>query len=502
MFTGSIGRRCPKPRGKGIGGTSLINGLTYARGHPRDFNKWANMGNKGWSYEEVLQYFKKSEDFNKNLPDVPVNYHYHGIGGNLPVEYSLPTNPFYDSFIEANIELGNRLTDYNTPSQIGVSPTQFNIRKGKRMDGGKTFIQPILTRENLKVMTKSFVIKIIINNNTKVVTGIQFTHDNRLFLARIRKEAILSAGSFNSPQLLMLSGIGPKTHLKKHGIDVIENLEVGTSLRDHTMFRGLYFSTNISNQIISKREYVEQFLNGYGPLTMRDPNTALGFMQSSLEKIPDYPDIELIMSAPNASFRDSGRLFKFDQYIYDSIWGDSDKTSGFEISVINLHEESVGSVRLKSSSPYDFPIIDSNLLSDPQEHDISVIHEGINYVMRLIQTKPFQRINARLQMKPLKQCESNKIWSKDYWFCVIRFLSFDVAHPIGTCPMGPDRKNGAVVNNKLQVYGMKNLRIADASVFPLAFSGHPNAPCVMVGEVVSDIIKRSYDTPSPDKTEL
>lgn len=480
----------------------MINGLTYARGHPEDFNRWANMGNKGWSYEEVLQYFKKSENFNKNLPDAPVNYQYHGMGGYLPVEYSVPTNSYYGSFIEANAALGNSLTDYNSPSQTGVSPTQFNIQKGKRMDGGKAFIRPILTRENLKVMTQSFVIKIIINNDTKVVTGIQFTHRKRIFLVRVSREVILSAGSFNTPQLLMLSGIGPKAHLEEHGIDITENLEVGTSLRDHTMFRGLYFSTNISSQIASKREYVKQFLNGYGPLTLRDPNTALGFIQSSLEKTANYPDIELIMSSPNASFRDGQRLFKFDQHIYDSVWGNSDRSSGFEISVINLHEYSLGSVRLKSSSPYDYPIINSNLLSDPEQHDINVIYEGIKYVMRLVQTKAFQKIDARLQLKPLKQCDHNQIWSKDYWFCVIRFLSFDVAHPVGTCPMGPDRENGAVVNNKLQVYGIKNLRIADASVFPLAFSGHPNAPCVMVGEVVSDIIKHFYITTNLDKTEL
>lgn len=251
--------------------------------------------------------------------------------------------------------------------------------------------------------------------------------------------------------------------------------------------------SNASIQIASLREYVEEFLDGKGPFTLRDPDTALGFLKSSLEKIHNYPDIELIMMAPNASLRDGQRVFNWDQDIYNAVFGDTNRATSFLITVINLHQRSVGSVRLNTSSPYDFPLIDDNYLSDPENHDINVIYEGVQFVLQLIQTEPFQRIGASFQVKPIKQCSQYQTWSRDYWYCFIRYMTYDVYHPVGTCPMGPDPKNGSVVNNKLQVYGMKNLRVADASVFPLTLSGHPNAPCVMVGEVGSDMIKRFYN---------
>ncbi|XP_018566890.1 glucose dehydrogenase [FAD, quinone]-like [Anoplophora glabripennis] len=489
---GTINQTCPYPRGKGVGGSSLINGLVYARGHPMDFDRWAEMGNPGWSYEEVLPYFKKSEDFHWTNPEAPVNMAFHGKGGFLSVEYNLPESPHLKAFLNANQELGYHLTDYNTPEQIGVSQNQHNTRNGRRADGGSSFILPILKRKNLKIMTDSYVTKIIINDTTHMAEGVLFSHQRKMYKVQARYEVIISAGAILSPHLLMLSGIGPEDHLNALGIPVIQHLEVGTTLRDHSLFHGLKFASNVSIPSRSLSEYVEDYLRGVGPLTIMGPNEGVGFYRSKFEDIPNYPDIEIAILSPNATSKILDRIFLWNQDIYESMWGGTDITSSFTVYVINLRQQSVGTVRLESKSPYDYPVIDSNFLSDRDNRDIQVLYEGIKLVLNLTSTKAFQKIGTKLQTKPLPACKNFAPFSEEYWHCSLRQLTFNIYHPVGTCPMGPNMEKGDVVDSNLKVHGMRKLRVADASVFPFTLSGHPNAPCVMIGEKVSDLIKLEH----------
>ncbi|KAJ8952367.1 hypothetical protein NQ314_007556 [Rhamnusium bicolor] len=484
---------CPFPRGKAVGGTTISNGLAYVRGHPIDFDRWSDMGNPGWSYEDVLPYFKKSEDFHRNNPLAPVDFNYHGTGGYLSVEYHLPPSRYLAAFLNANQELGYKLTDYNSPEQIGASPVQQNTKHGRRADGGSAFILPILNRTNLKVMTDSFVIKLHINEDTKKVAGVYFSYKGKIHIAKPRKEVIISAGAISSPQLLLLSGIGPKDHLNEMQIPVIQNLEVGSTLRDHSQYYGLTFASNISLPSQPLSNYIEEYLKGVGPFTISGPNDGIGFYQTSFEKTANYPDLELVIISPNATSTFFKDTFGWNDDTYDATWGGIDVSSSFSIYIINLHQLSVGSVKLKSNSPYDYPLIDANFLSDPNNRDIQVLYEGIQFVLKLTATDAFKTIGAKFQAKPLPACKEFEAFSKDYWYCSLRQLTFDVYHPVGTCPMGPDSNSGAVVDNKLKVYGITNLRVADSSVFPFTLSGHPNAPCVMIGEKVSDLIKEQYN---------
>ncbi|KAJ8919876.1 hypothetical protein NQ315_006405 [Exocentrus adspersus] len=487
---GTVDRACPYPRGRGVGGSSLINGLAYVRGNRIDFDKWAGLGNPGWSYEEVLPYFKKSEDF---LP--PTNADFHGKNGYLPVEYCTPRSPHLNAFLKANQELGYKLVDYNGAEQIGASQTQQNSRNGRRGDGGSDFITPVLDkRTNLKVMTRSYVTKILVDASTGSAQGVRFSYQNRLYQVKARNEVLVCAGSISTPHLLMLSGIGPVHHLNSLGIPLVGNLEVGSTLRDHSQYYGLNFLSNVSVGSKPRDVYIEEYLEGTGAYAIAGPNSGVGFYQSSLETVPNYPDIEFMLISPNATST-SGyfqKVFQWSEDALDALWGGAEITSSFSIYVINLHQASVGTVRLSSSSPYDYPVINSNFLSDKEDRDINVLYQGIQLALNMTSTEAFKSIGTKLHKKPLVPCKNLEEFSKEYWFCYLRQLSVNVYHPVGTCPMGPDPGKGAVVDNQLKVHGISRLRVADASVFPFTLSGHPNAPCVMIGEKTSDLIKKEY----------
>lgn len=467
----------------------------YVRGNPRDFDLWEAHGNPGWSYDQLLPYFKKSENFHKTNPEAPVSYGFHGSGGYLSVEYSMPPNAVMYAFLNGSEELGYNLTDYNSPQQVGVSQVQYNTHKGRRADTGYAFIKPIENRSNLKIMKQSFVTKIDFDFRKKRATRIFFTNKETRYVAYANREIILSAGAIGSPQLLMLSGIGPENHLKTLNISVVKNLPVGDSLINHNLYLGLLFSTNVSSPEIYLGEFVQTYLNGTGELAQTGPS-ALGFFSITLESDPLYPDLELILylQSTNRS-KYFNRMMNWDTSAINSIQGTSNVSkefSNFLMFVVNLHQKSLGTVRLNSSSPYDYPLVNSNYLSDEKSHDADVLYEGIKMSLKLIQTESFKKINTKLLMSPLSSCSNFEPWSKEYWYCTLKYLTTDIFHPMGTCPMGLRSKNKTVVNHRLQVHGIRNLRVADASVFPSTISGHPSAVCIMIGEKISDIIKDKY----------
>lgn len=489
-----VDQRCPLPRGKGYGGTTLINGLAYVRGNPIDYERWEAIGNPGWGYDAVLPYFKKSEDFHKTDDLATVDYDYHGEGGYLNVEYHAPRSPHLEAFLAGNQLMGYNQTDYNSPQEIGCSPAQLNTKHGRRHDGGTAFIDPVKDRPNLTLLTNSYAIKIEIDPESKRATGVLFARGNKLYRVKANLEVIVCAGAFQSPHLLMHSGIGPSSHLESLGIPVILDLEVGTTLRDQSQYYGLVFSSNVSVPKYTQQQQIRMFVDGNGPLAINGPNEGLGFIQTSYETIPNYPDIEYLITPPVATSPYYQRLFRWNNQTLDEVYGgiNANLYSSFVMYLINLHQESVGTVRLKSSSPYDYPLIDTNFLSDPKGRDIGTLYEGIQYILKLIETEPFRKMNTRLQTKPLSACSKHRTYSKAYWYCALRQLTVNVYHPMSTCSMGPDPAAGAVVDYRGIVHGMQNLRVADASVIPLTTSGHPNAVCVLIGEKISDQIKSDY----------
>lgn len=477
-------------RGKGIGGTSLINQLIYSRGNPTDYDTWAEIvGDPSWRYENVLEFFKKSEDFHKTNPDAPVDWEYHGRDGNLYTNFHIPPSNFTKLFLQANKEFGKNITDYNGKEQLGATILQLNTKAGKRFDQASAFIKPLTMRHNLIVSEGSYAIKIEINTNTKTTTSVLFTKNKKTYRAKINLEVVLSAGAISSPQLLMLSGIGPKNHLKIKHIPLIQDLEVGSRLKDH-IFCPLTFSSNLTSPEEALTQEIKEYIRGFGDLTAGNPLDAAGWYKTDFEKNPSYPDIEIIPTT--SAETELGRKFlSWNQETWNDI-NNNKVNDPFGLSVVLLRTKSAGSVRLKNGNPYNYPDIDSNPLSDVKSKDIKTLYQGIKLALKVIEMPTFRKIDAKLRVTRLNACSNFRYLSNRFWYCYIRHMSIPAFHPVGTCPSGRDPGEAAVVNGNLNVFGVKNLRVADASVIPFTFSGHPNAICTMIGEKLSEAIKIDY----------
>ncbi|KAF5286444.1 hypothetical protein FQR65_LT12625 [Abscondita terminalis] len=485
---GMVNQCCTYPRGKGLGGSSLINGLVYSRGYAEDYDNWERMGNPGWSYHDCLPYFKKSED-----SSIDGDIGYHGKHGPLHVEHHHPDSPQLTAFIDAHKDLGYEELDYNGESIIGVSKTQFNYVKGKRLSSAKAFLRPVLFRRNLKVLTNAYVTKILMHRRKLQAEGVLFTYKGSWYKVYAESEVILSAGVVGSPQILMLSGIGPKDHLESLNIPVIKNLPVGSNFQEHPGYHSLFFSSNYTEPIKSLETYVKQFLNGYGPFAIDASLQGISFHKSKYNNNTrsQNADFEILIQPSNNTGDIVKKVFRYGDVAFNTIWKNMDPTRSFSFICIVLHPVSKGTIRLQSKDPFVYPLIDTQIFSDKEGRDISIMYEAIQKGLELIQTEPFKKINARLYDLPLPACKDKYVYlSKDYWYCQLRQLTMHMFHGIGTCRMGPDPSN-SVVNHKLKVHGVSKLRVVDASVFPGFISGHTNAPVIMVAEKIADEIKYS-----------
>lgn len=483
IFTGASDHTCFFPRGKGVGGSSLINGLVYTRGNKGDYNKWANVTNDiNWRYENVLSYFKKSEKFTRANQFVPIDYSYHGYRGLLRMTQPKPPQNESLAIIKNSEQIGMKLVDYNGREQLGVSILQYYVKDGRRFDPEMAFIEPAKRRSNLKVSDKSYVTKIQINNITRRVEGVVFTRNNKTYIVRSRKEVVLSAGAVGSPQILMLSGIGPKEHLNSIRIPLIQDLPVGQDLREHVIIP-LIYSCNVSTTDSLEKSVVD-LLNGEGALTRPDTFDAVSFLKTSQQELEDVPDIEFYYG----NFSDNPLIPKYygwNKITYEAI--DAKVPNPFALSLILLHPKSKGSIKLKTNSPFDYPLINPNMLNDTR--DLETLYQGI--VFALNHNEVFKNINASLAFKQFPGCNKFAPLSKDYWYCYMRQITIIGGHPVSSCPAGVDPKN-SVVDSRLRIFGIKGLRVADASVVPVTISGHTNAVCTMVGEKVSDLIKQDH----------
>lgn len=488
---------CPFPRGKSLGGTSAINSLVYCRGNKADYDKWAAEGNPGWAYQDVLPFFIKSENFH-----IDGDKHYHGFNGDLNVNYHHPINTKIDIFLKANEELDIPMLDYNGRNQLGASLTQFNTVNGRRDSSNRAFLKSA-QRKNLNILTESYVTKILVTNVTKKAYGVVFSHKNIKYKVQAKKEVILSAGIVGSPQILMLSGIGPREHLMKHGIDVIQDLAVGETLRDQTVFYNTLFLTSKVNKNPNLREAIKEYLNGIGPLTTVDDNESLGFYHLHQLANSSAPDFEIV-TIPSiiSEYPNKTKIYGSLGLIYQQFLGlhfDTSRVS--QLVTVLLHPKSKGRVYLKSSNPYEYPSIQSTCLDDSENEDIEKLYEGLKMTLRLLKTKSFRKLKPTLI--PYPPCKKkNKLFSKNYWMCNIRQTSMNAYHGTGTCKMGQDPSKGAVVDFRLRVHGIKNLRIADASIIPVTLSAHMNAPAMMIGERLADFIVKENNGVEENEDDL
>ena len=455
------GRRIPVPRGRGLGGSALINGMVYFRGHPRDYDDWSKAGAAGWSYREVLPYFRKSEDNENFAPS-----EFHGRGGALRIRTITRPNALNFAFFDALAGLGVQArADLNGADSEGMALRQVAIRGGCRETTASALLYPALRRSNLTVLTGAQATQVVLEGRRAVAVR---AHSRQgTVLVRARREVILTAGSIQSPQLLMLSGIGDGEHLASVGIAVRHHLPgVGRNLHDH-LASPVHMSTDRAVSYgVSLRSTPRNMLNlAEYALFRRGPLANNVFESAAFIKTApglDRPDVQLVFQS--AKRPPPGFPFPLGH--------------GFAISPVGLYPRSRGRVTLASSDPFAAPLIDPNLLAVPE--DVLPLIRGIRLARRILAAPAFEAYRAH-ESAPGTSADSDAELI-DY----VRAQAYTVHHPVSTCRMGIDPL--AVVDPQLRVIGLEGVRVADASVFPSLIGGNTNAAVVMIAEKAADMI--------------
>ncbi len=455
------GRKMFQPRGRMLGGCSSMNAQIYIRAHRDMYERWAELGNEGWSYDDVLPYFKKSENQERG------ESHYHGVGGPLNVADQRDTNPLTIAFVEACQELGLEYNhDFNGEKQEGCGYYQVNQKNGSRCSCAVAFLKPIMDRPNLTIKTKAQATRVLFENQRAV--GLEYRQDGQFHEVRTDGEIVLAGGAFASPQLLMLSGVGPADDLKALDIPVLEDLPgVGQNLQDHLAgFLNFHCKAPISLDAAlpwspaapaAKLEY-KHFHKG--PLSSNLPEGAAFFKTGSELPVPDMQ-----LHFVPGFFGDHGR--------------DLPEGYGMCICPTVLLPKSVGHVKLRSADVADPPILQPNYFQE--EDDMEVMLAGAKFCRELAHTQAMADF-AGEPWKPGPEVQTDD-QLRDY----LRETTGTLYHPVGTCKMGVD--GDAVVDPQLKVRGFDGLRVADASIMPFIPNGNTHAPSVMIGEKAADMIR-------------
>ncbi|KAK4337253.1 hypothetical protein RND71_043722 [Anisodus tanguticus] len=534
------------PRGKVLGGSSVLNYMLYVRGNSRDYDKWG-MENEGWNYDDVLPYFVKSED---NHDSKVVQNGFHGQQGFLSVHTSRDITDIGKLFPSAGEEFGYPNIDINGPDQTGFTVPQGTIRRGSRCSTSKAFLIPTRNRTNLHILSFAQVTKVLFNKYKRAI-GVKYLRRGVQYSVRVKKEIILSSGSIGTPHILMLSGVGPKKHLNSLKIPVIADLPVGNNLQDH-IYPPVYFDIDkpvsiMQREVVNALSVQNYFVRGRGLLTTLGGVEGLGFLKTKFaegDPKDDYPDFQIhLISGTPAS--DDGLQFRHALNIGKNLWDNYYiyyvGKHAFSLYPVMLRPKSRGTIRLNTTNPLDHPIINPNYYDHPDDLESTVdameicIGIGLGSVYR-------SALNSQLFNRSMPGCEEYfdlsfiqklnngtiKMWEynsnlfnptqtatfksgpkatgnpndpaylkfRKFLACQAQQHTSTIYHPVGTARMGPETDKRSVVDNKLRVLGgITGLRVADASIMPNIISGNTNAPTIMIGEKLSDIIKIDYGAP-------
>ncbi len=446
------------PRGKMLGGSSSMNAMIYIRGNRADYDRWRDLGNEGWGYDDVLPYFRKAENQERGASE------YHGVGGPLNVMDRPYTNPLSLAFIEAGAELGYpRNNDFNGPSQEGFGNYQVTQRQGRRHSASVGYLHPALSRPNLTVQTEALATNILFEGARAV--GVAYLKDGARHEERVNREVILSGGAINSPQVLLLSGVGPADHLRAMGIGVVADVPgVGQHLQDHPAAMVCYACTQpITLASAETAENLNEYIEHQrGPLTSN-----VGETGAFLKIASDAPEPDL--------------QYHFAPVYYINHGFTVPEGHGYTIAPTLVHPQSIGHLELRSTDPTAQPAITANYLAS--DADMRVFVEGVKLARRLGQSHAFDAYRGE------EALPGPQVISDEEIAAYIRANAETLYHPVGTCRMGNDAL--AVVDDQLRVRGVEGLRVIDAAIMPTIVNGNTNAPTIMIAEKAADLLKGS-----------
>ena len=458
---GLNGRAIDWPRGKTLGGSSSINGLLYIRGQRQDYDHWRQLGNAGWSFEDILPYFMKSEDQQNGADE------FHGTGNELAVQNMRTKRDICEALINAAGELGvQRNADFNGAEQEGAGYFQQTARNGLRCSTARAFLNPVKNRPNLDIVTHALVDKVLIENTRTIGIAVSIKGDQRRYHLRPGGEVILSAGAIGSPQILQLSGIGPGALLQNFGIEVVKNLDgVGANLQDHLQIRTVY-EVNVPtlneeiNSLFGRMMIGMQYVFARaGPMSMGASQVCI-FARSNDHV--ETPDIQ----------------YHFQPLSADKPGIEMHPFPGVTLSVCQLRPESRGRIEIISSDPKTYPAIHPNYLS--AERDCQTAIDALKFTRRLVKTKALKSYIVREHLPgPGVETDEQLLDSA-------RNIAQTIYHPTSTCKMGTDPMS--VVDERLRVHGVSGLRVVDASIMPTITSGNTNAPTIMIAEKAADMV--------------
>ncbi|KXJ81723.1 hypothetical protein RP20_CCG018253 [Aedes albopictus] len=488
-------RKCSWPHGRGVGGSSIINYMIYTRGNRRDYDGWAEAGNPGWSWDEILPYHIKAE--RANIRDFDDNG-FHGKSGPLSVEDCPFRSRIAHAFVRSSQQAGYRYLDYNAGEHIGVSYLQANTEQGRRVTGGTAYLPPsVANRKNLHIFTKAWVTRLLIDPETKETRGVRFTRNKQYFSVKARREVILSAGAFESAKLMMLSGIGPRDHLESLGIPVVHDSPVGEILYEHPGVLGpVYLVRKPIDSYVQLDDNINlrniiKLIGGRGVFTTNAVESLM-YLKTPVAENPDpgLPDVEIMQAFTSVDF-DSGPgtalAFRLTNETYDGYYRPIRNIRSFQYLPMLLKPRTRGKLRLRSRNPFAHPRFDYQYFED--DRDLEALVYGMMEAIRVTSQPAFQQLGVELYSRQVPGCEQYEFNTRDYWRCHVRTLTATFHHQVATCKMGPATDPEAVVDPRLRVYGIPRLRVVDIGIVPGPPAAHTAAVSFVIGEKAADLIK-------------
>ncbi|KAK9871974.1 hypothetical protein WA026_015218 [Henosepilachna vigintioctopunctata] len=471
---------CHWPRGKLLGGCSSINAMLYLRGNERDYDSWQNNGNEGWNYTSIKQYFQKSEHLiATNLK----NSNAYGKEGLLALSNYKMNDTLREALLKSAKDIGYDILDEEGP--LGFFESLQTIEHGVRYNAAKMIIGRNNKTDKLTLALNAHVEKVLIDKESKKAEGIKVKIGQKTLNVYADKEVILSAGAINSPQILMLSGIGPKEHLNKLGIEVIQDLEVGQNLQDHLM---MFVFSKLSDDAINSPKLLDEiykyFIYQDGLFSKISHLNVIGLLNTKNDS--KYPDIEFMhmvfMKENMMALETFIAATELNSDIAANLRNFNRKHNILVTVIVLLQPKSRGNITLKDSNPYVHPTITAGYLTDEKGDDLETFLRGIRLAEARLRSEVFKKLDTEVMDIGIPNCRNFKFDTDDYWKCAVKNIATSLYHPTSTCKMGPKSDKSAVVDSRLKVHGVKNLRVIDASIMPNIVSANTQAACYMIGQ--------------------